>query len=149
MTITNIVIKTRKSMNHTYYMVIGDTERFGKQEILFEGIGLYECENYLKMEGIPDSQIKELIIIAENSELLKNYTTKHVNGMFEYYFSFSDDIEFAEARTDYSAINKALKFSKDNDLTLESIGKFLYDDEGEEIEETLIIYDRKIGRIRY
>lgn len=147
MTIKNIKIKTRENLGNTYYMVVGDTERYGKQEVLFEGIHLCECEKYLKMEEVPDSQIKELILHTRNSELLRDYDTKSFNGMNEYYFVFADDIEIAEAKTDNFAISKALKFAKDNDLALKSVEKFLYDDDGEEIEETLTIYDREIGKI--
>lgn len=33
------------------WLVIGDTERFGKQEILFEGINFEECIQYLEKNG--------------------------------------------------------------------------------------------------
>lgn len=47
--ITNASIETRTNeCGCTYYQVIGDTERFGIQEILFEGVSKEDAEKYIE-----------------------------------------------------------------------------------------------------
>lgn len=54
--ITNASIETRTNeCGCTYYQVIGDTERFGEQELLFEGISRQEAEKYIEMYTIKDT----------------------------------------------------------------------------------------------
>lgn len=48
MEIRNLKIEKRECMCNSYYVVIGDTERFGEQEILFESPFWEEVKAFLK-----------------------------------------------------------------------------------------------------
>lgn len=37
-----------KEIRENYYVVVADTERFGEQEVLFEGISFEECAAWIK-----------------------------------------------------------------------------------------------------
>jgi len=49
----NIIIKEIKS---NYYVVLADTERFGKQEIMFEGMSFDECTEWIKANTKPQKK---------------------------------------------------------------------------------------------
>lgn len=64
MKMTNVIINHNK-MN--YWTVQADTERFGKAEILFEGITLNECLDYIwKYNGNTPYKIEAVDFFNEN-----------------------------------------------------------------------------------
>lgn len=113
MTITNITIKTRESLGNTYYMIIGDTKRFVEQEILFEGINLNECKEFLKRECIPDYRINAVIIEHWNKEETSKYGSPKTDsrGYYLYKVTYTDGWaykrEYVGSKNDRNAIEYA------------------------------------------
>lgn len=85
-----------------YYVVIADTERFGNDAIMFEGINKEECENYIErtMKMLEEISMtygqKEEKVLKEISNILKN--NKKKNKQFESFmnrcFAFTGDYGF-------------------------------------------------------
>ena len=66
---TNMKSIKIKKTNRGYYTVIADTQKFGINEILFEGRNIEECKNY----------IKRTLIFILKAQLLKNRTQEAEN----------------------------------------------------------------------
>lgn len=85
-----------------YYVVIADTERFGKDAVMFEGINKEECENYIErtMKMLEEISMtygqKEEKVIKEIAEILKKNEKK--NAQFESFmnrcFALTSDYGF-------------------------------------------------------
>lgn len=59
-----------KQIRNNYYMVIADTERFGANQIVFEGISFEECANWIKTNV--KAQKKVLWAVKVQSDATKN-----------------------------------------------------------------------------
>lgn len=59
-----------KEIRQNYYVVVADTERFGAQEIVFEGISFEECAKWVKAHV--KEQKKALWAVKVESKVTKN-----------------------------------------------------------------------------
>lgn len=59
-----------KKIRENYYIVTATTERFGKDEIMFEGISLEECLEWIRANTKP--QKKALWAVSIQSKVTKN-----------------------------------------------------------------------------
>ena len=80
---------------HNTYIVIGDTEKFGKDEILFEGILIDECYKYLEDNGInvDDYKLKNKVL-----EMWKN---AFYNGSDNAWKSYWNKMEILAKKYNY------------------------------------------------
>lgn len=93
MKMENIKIKHERK---NYWQVIADTERFGKQEILFEGIKLEECLEYIRKNQscaayemeVVDAWNKRKIWLIKHSRC-RHYTMNQMVGGRKIYRRFT------------------------------------------------------------
>lgn len=151
MTIKNMTIKTRESLGNTYYMIIGDTEEFGEQEILFEGISFNECYWFLSEKCILSEESKVSFLEAHNKELIRLFgmpATDDLYDQYEYIVEYAD--EYGEKKEDFIYENNnhnayRIIFKQYKDVL--KIYKSL--DPDDECGHRIIIYTEKLGKIRY
>ena len=153
MTIKNMKIKTRESLGNTYYMVVGDTQRFGEQEILFEGINLYECECFLSKENALTVDAKAALLEAWNKEMIKDngMPLRNEEGRYEYTVEYLNEYGFEESNfiysnIDYNSYRKIFKlYGVDNLLRIEKS----FDPYDMDEEFSLTIFLKEYGKIKY
>ena len=71
-----------KKIRENYYIVTATTERFGKDEIMFEGISLEECLEWIRANTKP--QKKALWAVDVQSKATKNHYWIVVRSEYSY-----------------------------------------------------------------
>ena len=90
-------IRNTKIMStyHNTYIVVGDTEKFGKDEILFEGVSIEECYKYLEENGIDIEHYKL------KNKVLKMWKNAFYNGSDNAWKTYWNNMEILAKEYNY------------------------------------------------